>query len=134
MKKSRLILLISGTLLLGIIIGAVGIGMLSVHLTNKFMGFATASSAGQEVAVLRCIRTGDTNHAIELQEIHLDGDIVILGSLLGDVSPGHRDPTFIKTLERARDYRAKYPHKSDSPEGDALVAKAFDLVTSQKSQ
>jgi hypothetical protein len=134
MKKSHFILLVSGALSLGILIGAVGIWTLSIHLSNKFMGLAAASGAGQEVTVLQLVRTGDTNHAIELLEIHLDGDVVTLGSLLGDVPPSHRDPTLMKTLARARDYRVKYPRKSDLPEGDATVAKAFDLVDTQRKR
>lgn len=128
MKKSRLILAVLGALLLGMLVGGGGVWLLLSRFTNKFMGSSTAASAVQEIEALQFIRTGDTNHAIELLEIHLDGDIVMLGNLWGDVSPNHRDPTCMGVLKHVRDYRVKYPHQSLSPEGDALIAKTFELV------
>jgi len=133
MKKSRLIFLVSGTFLLGIIIGAVVAGFLCVHFMNRFASLAAGSAATMDVATLQRIRTGDTNRAIELVEINLDGDIVMLGSYLGDVSPSRRDPALVGVLQQARDYRTKHPRKANSPEEEILMTRAFDLVGEQKS-
>ena len=74
--------------------------------------------ASTAVALLQRLRTGRTNEVIEVLEITLDGALTGLAS-----SPQEIGEAQIKTLQLARDYRAKYPRKQS--EG---VAKAFELL------
>ncbi len=74
--------------------------------------------AGMAVALLQLLRTERTNEVIEVLEITLDGALAGLG-----VSPQEIGKAQTKTLELAKQYRAKYPRKQD-----AGVTRAFELL------
>ena len=76
------------------------------------------SDASTAVALLQRLRAGRTNDVIEVLEIRLDGSLTGLA-----YSPQEIGESQIKTLQMARDYRAKYPRKQT--EG---VKKAFELL------
>ncbi len=78
----------------------------------------TTRDAITAVSFLRRLRAGRTNEVIDLLEITLDGALTGLA-----YSPQEIGESQIKTLKRARDYRAKYPRKQN--EG---VTKAFELL------
>lgn len=134
MKKSRLTVLISGTLLLGFVLGLIAAGLIWMHFVRRSVASTlTAAGVMQEVTELREIRDGNSKDAAGLLELHLDGDIIALGMKLDKVSPGRRDPQLVSALEQAHDYRQIFPHKADSPEDAALIKKAFNLVSGKKS-
>lgn len=74
--------------------------------------------AAMTVALLRILRTGDTNKAIAVLEITLDGALAGLAS-----EPQEIGPAQIETLQNAQKYRTQYPRKPT--EG---VTKAFELL------
>jgi hypothetical protein len=79
-----------------------------------------ATDASFDVRLLTALRSGKTNDAIELLETRLDGAVMTFSY--------DRDTKYDKLLERAKEYRSKYPHKSGTPEIDAAVARAFDSL------
>lgn len=83
---------------------------------------------GVTLAILQRLRDGRTNEAYELLEGRLDTDI--LGFVRGyrDLPPSSQDQKSLKTLERARDYRAKHPFKHRYQNVDEGVVEAFKLL------
>jgi hypothetical protein len=79
-----------------------------------------ATDASFDVRLLTDLRSGKTNDAIELLETRLDGSLMPFAF--------DHDSTNDKLLERAKEYRSRYPHKSGSPEIDAAVARAFESL------
>ena len=79
MKKSRLILLASSAFLLGVVISAVVASLMWYHFTVRFAAVSSAGRASIDMAALRCLQTGDTNHALELLDMDLDGEVISLG-------------------------------------------------------
>jgi hypothetical protein len=74
--------------------------------------------ASMAVALLQRLRAGQTNEAIEVLELTLDNALISLAA-----SPQEIGEAQLKTLEMAKQYRAKYPRNSDPG-----VSKAFDLL------
>lgn len=79
---------------------------------------AQTRDASTAVVLLQRLRSGRTNEVIEMLEMHLDGALTGLG-----YSPQEIGESQIKTLKRARDYRAKYPRQQTKG-----VTKAFELL------
>lgn len=74
-----------------------------------------------QVGILRRLREGNTN-LIEMLESSVDTSIVSLT---------HFDKLGVeqqKALQLAKQYRAKYPRKTDSPQKDAEVARVLGTV------
>jgi len=88
-----------------------------------------ATDIGITLAVLRSLRSGDTNRVISLLETHLDGMLVQFSW----PSTGPRDPQYDKILERVKEYRAQYPHTSGNPEVDNMVNRILDLPPARVS-
>lgn len=134
MKNTRLTFLISGSILLGCIIGLVIAGLLWMHfMRHSIAATFQAATMMQEVSELRSIRNGHADKAAKLLELHLDNDIIAAGMQLSKVPASRRDPSLVSALEQARDYRQTFPHKADSPQDEALIKKAFSLVGGKKS-
>jgi hypothetical protein len=93
------------------------------QITDLFSAMEKQQAAVDQsfyVRVLTDLRSGNTNGAIELLETRLDGALMTF-------SYDH-DPKYDKLLERAREYRSRYPHKSGTPGIDAAVARTFDSL------
>ncbi|HWD92802.1 MAG TPA: hypothetical protein VG938_10670 [Verrucomicrobiae bacterium] len=84
-----------------------------------------AGDIAMNVRILRDLRSGKTNEAIDLLETQLDGDLVTFAY---PDSLKH-DSKYDKFLRQAKEYRTKYPHKSGNAEIDATIARAFDTIS-----
>ncbi len=105
------------------------------NILHRFNDFETASltsrqlaDLGVTLAILQRLRDGRTNEAYELLEGRLDVDIVSFVQGYRDLPPASQDQRSLKTLVRAREYRAKYPFKHRYPNLDEGVAEAFKLL------
>ena len=115
--------------MVGIMIGIVVAGVLSFHFARRSVDSrVVAANVAQEITDLRNIRGRHLDDAAEVLEIHLDGYIIALGIELAKVPPPRRDPWLVKALEQAHDYRQTSPHRAGSPDDEAMVQKAFDLL------
>ena len=84
----------------------------------------SSSKLGDTVAALQYLREGRTDEAIQLLEQHLSFYASIMCNSYGCLSPTNRERVRLESLERARDYYAKFP----SPERGAGLEKAMNEV------
>jgi hypothetical protein len=76
-----------------------------------------ATDASFDVRILTALRSGKTNEAVELMETRLDSAVMSFDY--------DRDSKYDKLLERAKEYRSRYPRKSRFPEIDTAIARVF---------
>lgn len=88
----------------------------------------SASEVTTAVSALTLLRANNTTGAVEYLEMNLDGGLIILGAFVGDASepPNNALASALKSIEMARNYRAKYLRTNSSPEIAKQVAKTFD--------
>jgi len=108
-SKARAYLLAVCTLILGVILG----GLATSHWYRHYFATLWADSAAAQVekdhTTLYYFRTGDTNKALQLVEIDLDGQMAVLDSALRETPRNERDTNEVVILERAREYRRVFP-------------------------
>lgn len=81
--------------------------------------------------VLKAIRTGDTNEAIETLESELDTQIMYIGAVTEATPVAERDKQWLSRLRWLSDYRATHPRKSD-PFIDEQVAHYLSLAETNR--
>jgi len=91
------------------------------------MAIELEADAGATVVVLRRLRAGNTNNAIECLETDLDGDLLSMALIRTTTPDFMRDPSFIQTRAMVKAYRTEFPHKSSHPDIDEKVAKALQF-------
>ena len=114
--------------IIGAVCGGWGVGH---YLTWKLITGSLAADTGMTISTLERLRSGKETNAVELLEIKLDGDLVGLGAFLTEVSKSRRDPTHIKILKMAKDYRTKFPREMDAATSEC-IANAFVLLEEHK--
>ena len=90
----------------------------------------SSSKLGDAVAALQYLREGRANEAIQLLEQHLSFYASIMCNSYGCLSPTNRERVKLESLERARDYYAKFP----PPEGSAGLEKSMNEVLRLSSE
>lgn len=93
----------------------------------------SSSELGDTVAVLRYLREGQKNQAIQLLEQHLSRYAGIMCNSYGGLNPTNRARVNLESLERTRDYFARFPH----PEWGTGTERAMNEVlrlASEKSK
>jgi hypothetical protein len=128
MSNTKAIILACISLILGIVIG----GGLVGYWTVRYMKFAalameavSESGAAQSVMRLDDLRRGDAQFPVESLEVQLDSDLIGLWGFYKDTPADKRDAHLLKLLAKIRDYRAKYPRKTEHPEIDQTVAEVL---------
>lgn len=81
--------------------------------------------------LLKAIRAGDTNEAIETLESELDTQIMYIGAVTEATPVSERDKQWLSRIRWLRDYRATHPRKSDQFI-DEQVAHYFSLVETNR--
>jgi hypothetical protein len=108
-SKTRAYLLFICALVLGTISG----GLVTSHWYRQHLSFLWADSSATQIekdhATLYYFRTGDTNKALQLVEIDLDGQMAVLESTLKQVPLAQQDTNDVVILEHAREYRRAFP-------------------------
>ncbi len=109
MSKPRAYLLFICALILGTICG----GLVTSHWYRYYLAQLWADSAATQIekdhATLYYFRTGDTNKALQLVEIDLDGQMAVLESTLKQIPPARQDTNDLVILEHAHEYRRAFP-------------------------
>lgn len=109
-------------LITGLAIGSAGgyyfYRRLQINLTELFAISENISA----LRTLRKLQAGDTAAAIKLNENALDVSVMTLGGMLRNVPKERRDPNVLVHIRAAKEYREKYPHKSDTEGFDWHVA------------
>ena len=81
--------------------------------------------------LLKAIRTGDTNEAIETLESELDTQIMYIGAVAEATQASERDKQWLSRIRWLGDYRAKHPRKS-AAFIDERVAHYLSLVETNR--
>lgn len=120
MSKRAAIILTVAALLVGVVAGGWSVAALYGRLTSRVIIGSLTSDASMTVAQLKHLRAGDTTNVIELMESKLDGDLIGLTPFIADPHDLKSDPVYFDTLRHVRDYRARFPHKSELPDTDKI--------------
>ena len=86
------------------------------------------TEAGSTVGLLKRLRAGNSTGAVEVLEYRLDSALIGLGALLPSIPESRRDRSYLKAIQKAKDYRTQFPRTNDSPEITEGVARAFTLL------
>lgn len=81
--------------------------------------------------LLKAIRSGDTNEAIETLESELDTQIMYIGAVAEATPASERDKQWLSRIRWLGYYRAEHPRKSD-PFIDEQVAHYLSLVETNR--
>jgi hypothetical protein len=97
-----------------------------VHKVHTFVADRSARRNAQAdlnlaVLVLNQLRAAKTNAVFELMETKLDGAVVTLSA----EKIGRRDYGAQSSLQRAKEYRAKYPRTAGKSEADSFAVEAL---------
>jgi hypothetical protein len=89
----------------------------------------TAANSTRCVAVLRFLRSGETDRAANMLEVYLDGDLMALGLAYRSATPEQRDAAWAASAIRmAREYREAHPH-TPHPEIAGAVSETLSIPT-----
>ena len=80
------------------------------------------------VSILQGLRDGQTNEVFKLLESHLDGEVTDFNFCYNDLPAPIQRQMSLVSLQRARDYRAKFPFKHTDQNIDERVANAFKIL------
>jgi len=108
-SKTRAYLLVVSTLILGMVGGGFATSCWYRQYLYRFAADSAAAQVGKNQAMLYYFRSGDTNRAMEFAEIDLDGQMVVLESMLEEIPRGRWNTNDLAILERARAYRQAFP-------------------------
>ena len=128
MSKTRALILAVAALVIGGVIGGWGVFRFGVRFTSDLATSTMAAQATTTVRTLDCLRAGNTNGAIKLLESDLDGALIGLGASIPDIPPSRHDPLYLKAVQLARDYRAKFPRTDNPPEVTEAITRTFNLL------
>jgi len=131
MRKRTAIIFAVAALFVGVVSGGWAVGYFYSRFTSRLVLSSLTSEALSSVYELKNLRAGDTTNTIEILEIRLDGYLIGLTAFLDDRREFDRDPSYVKSLQKVKDYRTHFPRKTDSPEVDAGADKVFDLLNGQ---
>jgi len=108
----------------------------ALKLLNNYLTTMTttmqAADAATTVTILEQLRTGHRAEAIELLESRLDVSLLGLGSSVGATPRTERQPASLRTLQRAKEYRAEFPRKTGNTNVDSAVRQAWNLTDEHK--
>ena len=109
MSKTRAFLLVISTLILGMVGGGLAVSRWYQHYIYRFCADSAATQVEKDHTTLYYFRTGDTNKALQLVEIDLDGQMAVLESMLKRIPQERQDTNDVVILEHAREYRRAFP-------------------------
>jgi len=94
--------------------------------------FRATADFSQSAGLLKAIRVGDTNSAIETLEEDLDSNILIIGAVTEATPISQRDKQWLSRIRWLRDYRAEHPRKTEFTYTDEQVAHYLSLVETNR--
>ena len=131
MSKRAAIILAVSALVIGVVAGGWSVAFYYNRLTSWMVISNVTSDAVTSIAEIKMLRGSQTTNTIQILETRIDGDLIGLTPFLAEKQEFDRYPSNIKALQTVKNYRTKFPRKSDSPELDAAADKAFDLLNGQ---
>jgi hypothetical protein len=132
MNKKLAIILIVTAFVVGAIGGGWSVGYIFNDITMRLIYTSETKNAATDVALLNRIRSNNVTNAVDVLETDLDGSVGMLGLYLKNIPKTERVEV-LKTLQRVKEYRDKFPHSNDYyPEINQVDSNAFLLVETNK--
>jgi hypothetical protein len=109
MNKRRALLFAIVALAFGLVAGGYATSKWYERYLYRFCADDAAAELGKDHSVLHHLRAGDTNSAIDLLEIDLDGQMIAVQGMLEEIPKAEQNTNDVVLLERARAYRKAHP-------------------------
>ena len=120
---------IYGVVLLGggIFIGSlIDIADTTTSMTDMYFNSAS-SNLKLHVTLLNLLKANNTEKCNRLLEGLVDADLIVLADY-SKIPKSKRSIEVLKPIEKAKEYRQKYPEPNKSEAVSATIKKTFDLV------
>jgi len=92
------------------------------------MYFNSASSNLKlHITLLNLLKANDTEKCHTMLEELVDADLIVLADY-SKIPKNKRSIEILKPIEKAKEYRQKYPKSNNSEEVSATIKKTLDLV------
>jgi hypothetical protein len=127
MRKARPYLFAALALALGFGLGLRYMASFSHNMEVDLKMRAQEDRIDMAVRALKQLRAGTTNTS-EFLEIQLDEAVLALGNLVSNSPKAYGVWNGFAMIEKAKEYRAKYPHSSAQPGLDEWLARTFALI------
>jgi hypothetical protein len=93
-----------------------------------------AANVSVAVSILKGLRSGRTNQALQFLEWHLDMEIAMFGSEYNTLPASIQKQTDLRALQRARDYRARFPFTNPDPNLAEDASNTFTILDKKDSK
>src|SRR4030042_2214613 len=125
--KVKKIMSVALIFLIGALTGGAAGAYITMHFASLFYIDGSilqdVVSIKQNIAAMKTIRQGKIDHATEILEAALDGNLIRYS--FGLRGSRHLRQTVKSTLKTVKDYRKKYPRSTKYPEIDEAVGRAL---------
>jgi hypothetical protein len=132
MKRFSFVLWLVIGLLIGGTAGWFAAGRYYSRWAQQFVSAGALPELGDAYHPLKALRAGDTNEAIDLLEIQLDGAIIQLSAMVPEERDEKMKAAYVRALTRVREYRAAYPRKTGIADLDEGVVDALSSFATNK--
>ncbi len=93
-----------------------------------------AANVSVTVSILKGLRKGRTNQALQFLEWHLDMEIAQFGSEYSTLPASIQKQMDLRALQRARDYRAQFPFLNPDPNLAEDASNSFTILDEKNSK
>lgn len=126
-NRTKLILFVLGSLLVGAAAGGVTGSYVAIYFTSGYFsdGWMLGNSVDTQIniSILKNLRNGDTEKAVEFLETTLDEKIISLQ--ISDENTQWTNKSVSKAIRVAIEYRNEYPRHTENPDVDKMVSEAL---------
>ena len=125
--RTRIIFIAIAAFFGGGVVGGIAGGYVSISFTSRFFAdnwmLGNSADTQSQVSVLQGLRDGKIEQATELLEATMDHKII--GLRLSEDHSERTNQAVRDAIQKAKDYRTKFPRHSRSTEIDQAVAKVL---------
>jgi hypothetical protein len=93
-----------------------------------------AANVSVTLSILKGLRNGRTNQTLQFLEWHLDMEIAMFGSEYDNLPASIQKQMDLRALQRARDYRARFPFMNPDPNLAEDASNTFTILDRKNSK
>lgn len=134
MSKLRFASMLLAVLIAGFFAGLSAASVYWIRRVATDMTSTEFGAVSDTFVVLKALRGGDTNQAINSLEDQLDGHLLAFGTQIWEVPAAKRRPEHTRLIARIRDYRTAFPRKSDSPELEQFIGHILSFTNTESQK
>lgn len=127
MSKKLVVILITVAFVVGIVGGGVADRYYCRQFFTLFYSSMEKSHANSTLVTLERLRANNVTNSIELLEVNLDGSIILLDTTKDYVPKSEREKE-LEFLRKAKEYRVRFPRKSEDSEYNQEVSNVLSHV------